>query len=357
MTYDNAGAVGIFWNVAQQTSLRNIFITLISGAVGLDVCTGNNYTTPPSNGIGGGGTVEDVSVIGGQFGIRVQASQFTFRGLRFSGQSIAAIGLGSLVEIFGFVDTVVENAAQVLSIIDGGRIDTNASTILFIDAILINISGLSIFALPEYGLPLLLENISLYGEYLPSFIVTAGEIVWLESQTYIGRWAGWQGGSGNNGMFVEGANMTFPRGFLPFLRLTPLSSRARPWFNDLLQPPCNARTDCGLIGDNITDDTIALQNCVNTCASVFLPDGIYKLTDTILLKNTTILCGEALSVLYLAAYSTGFNYTGSIGKVLIDTPIDSEAVVLITEISVQAGFGNDGVTLLRWRVGTLSGMW
>ncbi len=72
----NDGAVGILWDVAQQTSLRRITIDLTaSGSIGIDE-GGNGYAAAPSGlHAGGGGTIEDVTVVGGQIGLRIDASQ------------------------------------------------------------------------------------------------------------------------------------------------------------------------------------------------------------------------------------------------------------------------------------------
>jgi hypothetical protein len=94
---DNAGAVGIFWSIAQQTSLRDI---KIEGAnIGIDVGVTKGYRTPLNStaGIGGGGTIEDIAVNGGQFGMRVAGSQYTMRGLKFRGQAISAIQVAGTI--------------------------------------------------------------------------------------------------------------------------------------------------------------------------------------------------------------------------------------------------------------------
>jgi hypothetical protein len=71
----NDGAVGIFWDVAQQTSVRSVTIDLRqSGAIGIDE-GGSGYVATPSTGAGGGGTLEDISILGGTVGLRVDASQ------------------------------------------------------------------------------------------------------------------------------------------------------------------------------------------------------------------------------------------------------------------------------------------
>ena len=71
----NAGAVGILWDVAQQTSIRAVTIDIrLSGAIGIDE-GGTGYAATASTGAGGGGTVEDVTILGGVIGLRVDASQ------------------------------------------------------------------------------------------------------------------------------------------------------------------------------------------------------------------------------------------------------------------------------------------
>ena len=62
---------------------------------------------------------------------------------------------------------------------------------------------------------------------------------------------------------------------------------------------CNAVAVCGAKGNNLTDDTYALQRCFHKCSAVFLPSGIYKCTDTLKLNASTVLVGEALTQLYV----------------------------------------------------------
>jgi hypothetical protein len=78
----NGGAVGILWDVAQQTSLRRITVDLTaSGAIGVDE-GGDGYAAAPGGlEAGGGGTVEDVLILGGQIGLRVDSSQVSSAGL------------------------------------------------------------------------------------------------------------------------------------------------------------------------------------------------------------------------------------------------------------------------------------
>jgi hypothetical protein len=96
----NPGAVPITWNVAQQTSLRSVAIAAAPDTpIALDVGAGPEYEhwnagVPYS--LGGGGTVEDVSITGGQVGVRVGAAQFLLRNLQVSGVGATALEVAQL---------------------------------------------------------------------------------------------------------------------------------------------------------------------------------------------------------------------------------------------------------------------
>jgi hypothetical protein len=206
-------------------------------------------------------------------------------------------------------------------------------------------------------------------------IVAAGESVWLgvskadvSKAQYVSRWAGWSGQNRqknlSNGLFIEDQAQTSAQITLPGTRTRALPSRPRPWFGGMAltdgmastHSMCNAVTDCGVLGDNSTDSTKGLQACVRRCAGIFLPSGIYLLTDTLLLNKSTVLVGEALSQLYLGQSSPGFGDAAA-PKVVVDTPNDAGGEVMITDVSIQAGWDNQGAVLLRWQVGEASGLW
>ena len=415
----NSGAVGVYWSIAQQTSIRDL---RIEGArVGIDVAVTRGYATPlhSAAGLGGGGTIEDVVIVGGDVGMRCEGSQYTMRGLTFRGQQTAAIQVAGDVWTFVFASVTISNVPVVMEVLAPGFSETN---VLLLDVALHNISNpTAAIILPEGGISLVLENISLGGAHCPHALVAAGPATWVDSAEYctpagggggaveclVDRWAGY-GGQGSthdtpNGIWVENQLAKAPRQRLPFAREQALPSRPRPWFDHLTlgngsngstrggggggggggegggcssssssgggvssggcsgdsrSAPtiCNAVTACGAKGDNKTDDTPALQHCFRTCGAVFLPSGIYKCTDTLKLNSSTVLVGEALTQLYLTQSAAGFGNPAS-PKVFVDTPDDPDGAVLITDVSMQAGWGNEGAVMMRWRVGAASGMW
>ena len=94
----NPGASGLMWNVAQQTSIRNVTIDLSkSGFVGLDVGGDSDllavHQYHMGDGQGGGGTIEDVSIYGGEIGMRASGSQWTFRSIHIHGSRRVGLSL------------------------------------------------------------------------------------------------------------------------------------------------------------------------------------------------------------------------------------------------------------------------
>ena len=362
----NPGATGIYWCVAQQTSLRNVDITVGAGFSGIDICQLDNYTHPGGGGSGGGGSIEDVSVSGGEYSIRGMSSQFAFRGLRLTGARTAAVLIEHFAWIFAFVDVYVADTPAFLATYDLS--DRHSTSMTIVDAVLENISGPAAIVLDRQGTPVFLQNVSLIGATVPPSIVAnisrvggGGTITpWLSaSPPYVERWSGYWGGDAPPGVgnFVAGARLPGTMAALPGSPRRPLVSRPRPYFDDLAAPPCNAITDCGATGLNKTDDTAALQACIDRCPAVYLPYGIYRVSNTLTLTSKTALIGEMLTNIYLVAGAPGFG-DGGAPRPVLDTPDDPAGSVRITDISLNAGLGNLGAVMLRWRSGGPdSGLW
>ena len=97
--------------MAQQTSLRNLVVHAGSGYSGIDVgWCGGSWAAPMVHPTpGGGGTVEDVTVYGGMFGLRASASQWHFRSIRSIGAGVAGISLPGECWTFSLVDVHVSD--------------------------------------------------------------------------------------------------------------------------------------------------------------------------------------------------------------------------------------------------------
>lgn len=358
-TPGNNGAVGLFWCVAQQTSIRDVRIAVGGAFSGIDVCVSDFYPHDAGGGNAGGGTIEDVAISGGVFALRGDSSQWAMRALRLDGQRNASIHLQDMIWTFGFVDVVASNAPAFMTT---KGLDASTTFVSVIDTVLVNISGASAFSLDGRGHPLFLQNVSLAGA-TPAALVANGTDVWhgtVAAGSPVVRWAGWPGDGGSavrtNGLFVSGAAIASTAADLPGAPAAPLASLPRPWLDDLPAPPCNARADCDAVGDNVTDDTASLKACLARCPAVFLPWGIYRVSDTLTLSAGAALVGEALSNIFLAPSSPGFGDVRA-PKPVLQTPDDAAAAVTLTDLSVIAGAGNAGATLLSWRSGLNSGAW
>ena len=367
----NDGAVALYWCVAQQTSVRDVRITVGGAFSGIDMCQLPGYAPAPGGGSGGGGSIEDVSVSGGAYGIRGMASQYAFRGLRLAGARVAALALLDFVWTFAFVDVAIADTPAAL--VTRGLGDRHSTLVALVDAVLANITGPAALVLGGAGTPTFLQNVTLRGSAACTAVVanatSAGALdaVWLAADggggggggaTLVERWVGWlDDGAPGVGNFVGGARSPESRTALPGAPRAPLASLARPWLDDLAAPPCNAVTDCGARGDGASDDTAALQRCLDACEAVYLPFGVFLVTDTLNLSARTALTGEMLSNIRLAPHAPGFGAAGA-PRALLDTPDDAAARVRITDVSLGAGAGNAGAVLLRWRAGGAgSGLW
>ena len=92
----------------------------------------------------------------------------------------------------------------------------------------------------------------------------------------------------------------------------------------------------GAKGDGKTDDTSAIQKAVDENEIVFLPKGVYRVTDTINLRSKTKLIGIAFHLSVIMAYAP-FGKLGdlSVPKPVISTADDANAETIIAFVGIQ----------------------
>ncbi|MEP7243715.1 MAG: glycosyl hydrolase family 28-related protein [Gammaproteobacteria bacterium] len=108
--------------------------------------------------------------------------------------------------------------------------------------------------------------------------------------------------------------------------------------------------DLGLIGDGQADDTAALRRAVDTHRVVFLPLGVYKVTDTIQLRPGSVLIGlhPSLTQIALADETPAFQGVGE-PKALVQTAEGGDAIV--SGVGLFTGGINRRATALLWMAG------
>ncbi|HEU4627920.1 MAG TPA: glycosyl hydrolase family 28-related protein [Steroidobacteraceae bacterium] len=114
----------------------------------------------------------------------------------------------------------------------------------------------------------------------------------------------------------------------------------------------NAR-DLGVVGDGQADDTAALQRAIDTHRTVYLPLGVYKVTDTIRLRPDSRLIALHPSLTQIALADNTPAYQGVGGpKALVQSAEGGDAIV--SGVGLFTGGINPRATALLWSAGESS---
>jgi Pectate lyase superfamily protein len=108
--------------------------------------------------------------------------------------------------------------------------------------------------------------------------------------------------------------------------------------------------DLGVVGDGKADDTASLQRAIDSHRTVYLPLGVYKVTDTIRLAKNSVLIGmhPSLTQIALADGSPAYQGVGE-PKALIESAEGGDAIV--SGVGLFTGGVNPRATALLWRAG------
>jgi len=108
--------------------------------------------------------------------------------------------------------------------------------------------------------------------------------------------------------------------------------------------------DSGAAGDGKTDDTVALQKAIDANRVVYLPLGVYRVTDTIRLRKDSVLIGlqPSLTQISLADNTPGFQGVGE-PKALVRSADGGDAIV--SGVGLFTGGVNPRATALLWSAG------
>ena len=106
----------------------------------------------------------------------------------------------------------------------------------------------------------------------------------------------------------------------------------------------------GAVGDGETDDTKAIQNAIDKYETIYVPQGWYRVSETIQLKPNTVLIGlTPIGTQFILADNTpAFSGFGS-PKALLETSKGGNNIV--TGIGLSTGFSNYRAVACKWMAG------
>jgi hypothetical protein len=317
----NPGAWGIYWLVAQQTSLRRVAID-----------AGTAQGCLRSMWWGGGGVISQLRLVGGDYGWHVQeTSQWLLRSTEFRGQRKASLWLDQVWN-FSLVDLRFDETAPVR--LRGGAV-------ALIDSRFAKIAGDS--AIESDGTTaLFLQNVATQGgRWVVRDVLPAGP----GGATRVRRWAA--GAAMVNGKALPGRAHDLA-GTLP-AREEPLP---RPPYPRMPRDTLSV-TALGAKGDGKTDCTEPLRRALLAHRALFFPEGEYLVSDSLTLRPDSQLFGEMWSLVQLKPTSAGFQDPSG-RKPLLDVPGGAQAAVTICHL--QCRVLSPGGIACDWQAGGRSAM-
>jgi sugar lactone lactonase YvrE len=328
----NPSAVGVRGRYAQHCYLAHMDFRLASGLAGIhDI----------------GNEADDLRFFGGEYGIITRTPspgwQFTLVDSHFEGQTKASIltrvtGLTLVRPSFKDLPTAVE-------------VDADRSEQLWIeDGRMENVSGPALIVSRENSLRTQInaENVTCRSVKTFAKFRESGRTLNASGEVYTVR-------NLSHGLHYKDLDTT-PKVETRFDAHTAPFPDSKP---GLSLPPAEEWTNLrslGAKGDGTTDDTEILRKAVAEHRTIYLPQGHYRVTDTILLRPDTILIGlnPITTQLVLTDATPGYGAGGRLPfagapKPLLETPQGGSNVV--SGIGLDTGGNNPKAVAALWKSG------
>ncbi|MBP7142290.1 MAG: hypothetical protein KBA71_10315 [Opitutaceae bacterium] len=346
----NSGAVAIDHRGAEGSTIEDVSIQAAGAFAGIRHAPGS------------GGAMHGIRVQGGRFGLYLPGSQPSplVSDLTLSGQSEAAIyyrGRGPLTVVGAEISGAPVRAEAGMAGQWEGPINLIGTVIRRAG------SGPAV----ESERSLLLENV--WFENAAVAAVVAGQPPLPgrgDGWTHVQRYAA--GGNATLPKFLGGASHRDPlwiNGGVqtePFTRLGPPAPPPNGWRqrHRFPAPPdwfgkgvANVRAaPWNAAGDDRHDDTRAIQAAIDATDAVFLPKGVYRISQPLRLRSTTRLFGVTNLVSVLAPLPGAAAFANpDVPQPLVETVDDPRASTRLEMMKLELPVLNPCVYALRWRAG------
>jgi sugar lactone lactonase YvrE len=325
----NTGAVAIRFHVAQHCYLSHIDFHIDSGLAAIDQA---------------GNEAEDLHFYGGQYGILSgQTSpgwQFTLLDSTFEGQSIAAIDEHEVALTMSHDEIRNEPLGIV---VDAGYPDE-----MWIDHTRFeNITGPAITLSDDKSPRMEATLRSIACVHVPVFAQLRES-----GQSIAGKGASYVVTSFTHGLtLANAADHGSIQTHFDARTVTNMAADTGPVIRAL--PPVSAWTNVrtlGIVGDDRTDDTAAIQNAIDTHRVLYFPMGLYLITNTLHLRSDTVLIGLHPSATQLVIPDGTPAFQGVGGPVpLIETPKGGDNIV--SGLGLYTNGINPRATAALWQSG------
>lgn len=366
----NTGAVGIYWPVAQQTSVRSVSIDLTeSGSICFDMA-GDGYNATFSSGgpsIGGGGQIDSLTVKGGRIGLRLSGSQWTYTNIDLSNHSESCVNSSDLIWSHTFIRLRAMSCPAALTL------SRAIGSISLVDSRLGPYLGNP--AIVTDGSSVYLQNVVLdVDQSLTEFVIDQEIPTPIECCLSVSSWA--RGPLFINGIRSDvnasgvGRDIPLPSrdsaGAPPLACINPatgVSNICGGSFEDpdsgitLIYRPSfaglevdNVMSSFGAVGDGKHDDTDAIRAAIGRPNSItFFPFGTYAVrAGELVVGCNASMVGEALSTIALFANAAPVQNPDGDFYAMLSTPDDPSCSATLIDLSFSSlGTGNDGGMFLN----------
>lgn len=248
--------------------------------------------------------MNDLTFNGGNIGLQVGNQQFTMRNIVFNNCVTAISQLWSWGWLYQGL--TINNCKRGIDISANNGVDQQVGSVTIIDSTITNtpvgvITAFNPSSQPNTAGSLVLENVVL--QNVTTAVQQAGGGTLLAGTSGSTTIAAW--GEGNQ--YTPNGPKRFQGQLIPTSRPASLLSgnnyyaRSKPQYGALPASSFQSVRSAGATGNGVTDDTTALQNCINSASAagtvVYFDSGTYRITNTLVFPAGSKIVGEAYPII------------------------------------------------------------